>query len=119
MQNLSDYITEAISSGKAPKRNAFPDEMPKNTDHTDDPENIWQLLVYLDDRGNTFTIEKGRFDDSTDVIIDTNSKGVTTVLSFIGPNEYFLGMEKNGKGIYSLNSSKTLGWGEPFRPRCS
>lgn len=112
--DLKSYITEAVSSGKAPKRNAFPDEMPENTNHTDDPEDIWELLLYLDDHGNTFTVEKGRFDDSTDVVIDTNIKGVTTVLSFIGPSEYLLGMEKNGKEIYSLNSSKTLGWGNHF-----
>ncbi len=112
--DLKSYITEAVSSGKAPKRNAFPDEMPQNTNHTDDPEDIWELLLYLDDHGNTFTIEKGRFDDSTDVIIDTKYNGVTVVLSFIHPSEYLISMDKNGKEIYSLDSSRSLGWGNHF-----
>ena len=88
--------------------------MPKNTNHTDDPEDIWELLLYLDDHGNTFTVEKGRFDDSTDVIIDTKYNGVTVVLSFIHPSEYLISMDKNGKEIYSLDSSRSLGWGNHF-----
>lgn len=112
MKSIFEYLITKTQSTKAGNR--FPEEMPNNVEHTNDPENIWELITYLDDNNYEFTVDHGRFDDSTDVIIETKYPGVTVILAFIGPQEYLIEMEKNEKRIYSLDSSKDLGWGHHF-----
>lgn len=116
MKTIFEYLLSKSTSSEDLKKigNKFPDEMPKDVEHTDDPENIWELLVYLDDHEYEFTIDYGRFDKSTDVIINTKYPGVTVILAFIGRQEYLIEMEKDDKEIYSLQSSKDLGWGHHF-----
>lgn len=116
MKYIVEYLISKSTSKDELKKigSKFPDEMPKDVNHTDDPENIWELLVYLDDKGYEFRIDHGRFDKSTDVIIETKYLGVTLVLSFIHPSEYLISMDKNDKEIYSLDSSRDLGWGHHF-----
>lgn len=110
MRNINEYL---LSKGTK-IQDKFPENMPKNVEHTDDPENVWELLVYLDDNNYEFTVDHGRFDDSTDVIIETKYPGVTVVLSFIHPSEYLISMDQDGKEFYSLDSSRDLGWGHHF-----
>lgn len=112
MKTIFEYLITKTQSKKS--GNIFPEEMPNNVKHTNDPENIWELLVYLDDNDYEFTVDHGRFDDSTDVIIETKYPGVTVILAFIGPSEYLIEMEKNKKRIYGRDSSKDLGWGHHF-----
>ena len=123
MKNILEYVSqsETISSideylltKDSKEQSKFPDDMPKDVKHTDTPENIWELLVCLDDKGYEFTVDKGRFDDSTDVIIETKYNGVTVILSFIHPSEYLISMDKNDKEFYSLDSSRDLGFGNHF-----
>ena len=116
MKYIVEYLISKSTSKDELKKigNKFPDNMPKDVKHTDDPENIWELLVYLDDNDYEFTIDHGRFDKSTDVIIETKYPGVTVILAFIGPSEYLIEMEKDKKRIYSLDSSRDLGWGHHF-----
>ena len=107
-------INEYLLSKDTKVQDKFPSDMPKDVKHTDDPENVWELLVYLDDNNYEFTVDHGRFDDSTDVIIETKYPGVTVVLAFIHPSEYFINIDKDGEELYSLTSSRDLGWGSHF-----
>lgn len=112
MKTILEYLQVKDIKGK--ENNKFPKEMPSNVKHTDDPENIWELLIYLDDNKYEFTCDSGRFDDSKDVIINTKYNGVTVILSFVGLSEYLIEMEKDNETIYSLQSSRDLGWGHHF-----
>ena len=101
-------INEDLLSKGTKMQDKFPENMPKNVEHTDDPHNKWEFLVYLDDHEYEFTIDHGRFDNSMDVIIETKYPGITVIFSFIGPSEYLLEMKKDGSRFTGEDSSREL-----------
>ena len=110
MKHLNDYIIEKFKVNSNNISSSDINETPiKSIESKND------LEKYLNNNNINFKIDKkGRYDNSTDYIIDTQYEGVKVIYGFIGSIEYLASVEKDDKEIMYFDSSKELSYRNEF-----